>query len=110
MFPGVVTAVVKQAETAELPTGLDQKAAHREVERKVAEAIEKARTRQLKLFKPALPMTVTVRMRTMEGAAKIAKKPGVIPLDDHTVEVRVGRYCDILKWLNGAEYGITPRL
>ncbi len=101
MFPGVVTAVVKQAETAELAAGLDQKAAHREVERKVAEAIEKARTRQLKPFKPALPMTVTLRMRTLEGAAKVAKRPGVIPLDDHTVEARVGRYCDILKWLNG---------
>ena len=101
MFPGVVTAVVKQAESAELAAGLDQKAAHREVERKVAEAIEKARTRQLKPFKPALPMTVTVRMRTLEGAAKVAKRPGVISLDDHTVEARVGRHCDILKWLNG---------
>ena len=102
MFPGVVTAVVKQAESAELSTGLDQKAAHREVERKVAEAIEKARTRQLRPFKPALPMTVTVRMRTIEGAAKVAKRPGVMLLDDHTVESRVGRHCDVQKWLNGA--------
>jgi D-amino peptidase len=102
LFPGVVTAVVKQAEAAELCTGLDQKAAHREVERKVAEAIEKARTRQLRPYKPALPMTITVRMRTMEGAAKAAKKPGVLLLDDHTVEARVGRQCDVMKWLTGA--------
>ncbi len=102
LFPGVVTAVVKQAESAELCTGLDQKAAHREVERKIAEAIEKARTHQLRPYKPALPMTVTVRMRTMEGAAKAAKRPGVLMLDDHTVEARVGRQCDVMKWLTGA--------
>ena len=101
LFPGVVTAAVKQAESAEAAVGLDQAEAHREVERRVAEAIEKARARRFRPFKPALPMTVTVRMRTLEGAAKIAKRPGVIPLDDHTVEARVGRQCDILKWLNG---------
>ncbi len=102
LFPGVVTAAVKQAETAELCSGLDQQAAHREVERKVAEALEKARTRQLRPYKPVLPMTVTVRMRTLEGAAKAAKKPGVLLLDDHTVEARVGRQCDVFKWLTGA--------
>ena len=102
LFPGVVTAVVKQAESAEICTGLDQQAAHREVERKVAEAIDKARTRQLRPYKPALPMTVTVRMRTMDGAAKVAKRPGVLRLDDHRVEARVGRHCDVLKWLTGA--------
>ena len=102
MFPGVVTAAVKQAETAEVCAGLDQKAAHREVARKVAEALEKARKRELKPYKPALPMTITVRMRTMEHASKIARKPGVMLLDDHTVEARVGRHCDVLKWLSGA--------
>ena len=102
MFPGVVTAVVKRAEEAELATGLTQQEAHREVERKVAEAVEKARRRELKPFKPRLPMTVTVRMRTMENAARIAKRPGVILLDEHTVEARVGRQCDVQKWLNGA--------
>jgi D-amino peptidase len=102
LFPGVVTAAVKQAETAELATGLDQKAAHREVERKVAEAIEKARTRQLRPYKPNLPMTITVKMRTMDAAVKVAKRPGVLRLDDHTVEARVGRQCDVTKWLTGA--------
>lgn len=102
LFSGVVTAVVKQAESAELSAGLDQKAAHREVERKVAEAIEKVRNRQFRPYKPALPMTVTVRMRTMDGAAKAAKRPGVLRLDDHAVEARVGRQCDVLKWLTGA--------
>ena len=105
MFPGVVTVAVKQTDSpsSEVCTGLDQQAAHREVERKVAEAVEKARKRELRPYKPALPMTVTVRMRTMDGAAKVAAKgPGILRLDDHTVEARVGRQCDVLKWLNGA--------
>jgi D-amino peptidase len=102
LFPGVVTVAVKAAETAELAAGMDQETAHREVARKVAEAIGKARTRQLRPYKPALPMTVAVRMRTMDGAAKAAKRPGVRLLDDHTVEARVGRQCDVVKWLTGA--------
>lgn len=102
LVPGVVTVAVKQAESEELSSGLDQNTAHREVQKKVAEAIEKARTRQLRPFKPSLPMTVTVRMRTMAGADKAAKRPGVRLLEDHTVEARVGRHCDIVKWLTGA--------
>ncbi len=102
LFPGVVTAAVKQAETAELATGMSQESAHREVARKAAEALEKARKRELRPYKPALPMTVTVRMRTMDGAAKAAARPGVLRLDDHTVEARVGRQCDVVKWLTGA--------
>ena len=46
-------------------------------------------------------MTVTIRMRTMDGAAKAAKRPGVVRLDDHTVEGRAGRHCDVLKWITG---------
>ena len=57
LFPGVVTAAVKQTETAEKCSGMDQETAHREVQRKVAEAVEKARTRQLRPYKPELPMT-----------------------------------------------------
>lgn len=71
-FPGVVTAVVKQARTPELAEGLDSESGHRETARKIAEAVEKARTRQLRPYKPALPMTVSVRMTTMDAAAKAA--------------------------------------
>jgi hypothetical protein len=42
-------------------------------------------------YKPALPMTVTLRLRTMDAAAKAAQAPGVLRLDDHTVEAGVGR-------------------
>jgi D-aminopeptidase len=91
-FRGSSRPVVKQAESTELCTGLDQKAAHGEVQRKVAEALEKARHRELRPYRPALPMTISVRMRTMDGAARLAARgPGILRLDDHTVEARVGR-------------------
>ena len=101
-FPGVVTAVVKRAKGPELAAGLEPEAAHRETARKAAEAIEKARTGKLRPFKPTLPMTVEVHMRTLDGAARIATRQGVTRLDDHTVEARVGRQCDVVKWLTGS--------
>jgi D-amino peptidase len=100
-FPGVVTSVVKRAQGEELAVGLTPEAGRRETARKVAEAIAKARSGKLRPYKPNLPMTVTIRMRTMDGAAKAAARPGVKRLDDHTVEARVGRQCDIVKWING---------
>jgi D-amino peptidase len=107
-FPGVVTASVKQGTAPELCAGMDQESAQREVARKVAEAIEKARRGELRPYKPTLPMTVTVRMRTMDGAAKAARRPGVLRLDDHTVEARVGRQCDVEKWLTGSGLDMPP--
>jgi D-amino peptidase len=107
-FPGVVTAVVKRDTSPESCTGLDPDSAHKELARKVAEAIEKVRSGQLRPYKPALPMTVTLRMRTMDGAAKAAQRPGVLRLDDHTVEARVGRQCDVVKWLLGTGLDMAP--
>ncbi len=101
-FPGVVTAVVKRGGAdPEMCTGMDPAAAHREMAAKAAEAVEKARSGELRPFKTRLPMTVTVRMRTADEATRIAKRPGVIRLDDHIVEGRAGRQCDVLKWLTG---------
>ena len=101
-FPGVVTAAVKRDVSYDTCTGLEPDAAHRELARKVAEAIQKARTGELRAYKPALPMTVTVRMRTIDAAARIGARPGVLRIDDHTVEARVGRHCDVVKWITGA--------
>ena len=101
-FPGVVTAVVKRAKTDESAAGLEPEEAHRVTARKAAEAIQKARSGNLRPFKPTLPMTVTIRMRTMDGAAKAAARQGVARLDDHTVEARVGRQCDVVKWITGS--------
>ena len=101
-FPEVVTAMVKQGGTnPELCTGMDPEAAHRETAKRITEAVEKLRAGKMRPYKPALPMTITLRFRTMDAAAKAAQRPGVARLDDHTVEARVGRQADVVKWLLG---------
>jgi len=37
----------------------------------------------------------------VQGAEKVAQRPGVRRVDEHTVEGRVPRQCDVLKWLTG---------
>lgn len=101
-FPGVVTTAVKRGgPDPEVCAGLDPEQARRETARGVAEALRALRTRKPRPYKPALPMTVTLRLRTMDAAAKAAEKPGVQRLDDHTVEARVGRQADIIQWITG---------
>jgi D-aminopeptidase len=102
-FPGIVTRAVKRGGAdPEVCHGLDAESGRRETARGVAEAIEAVRSRRMPPYKPAVPMTVTLRHRTMDAAAKAALKPGVLRLDDHTVEARVGRQADIIKWITGA--------
>lgn len=108
-FPGVVTAAVKRGgKNPELCTGLDAESGRRETARRIAEAIENLRSGKMRPYKPTLPMTITLRMRTMDAAAKAAQRPGVQRLDDHTVEARVGRQADVVKWLLGTGLDMTP--
>ena len=106
-FPGVVTTAVKRG-TTESCTGLDAASAHRETGRGIAQAVESLRAGAMRPFKPTLPMTITLRMRTMDAAAKAAQRPGVLRLDDHTVEARVGKQADVVKWLLGTGLDMTP--
>ncbi len=106
-FPGVVTTVVKQG-TTESCTGLDPAAAQQETARGITDAIAKLRAGKMRPYKPTLPMTVTLRMRTMDDAAKAAQRPGVKRLDDHTIEARVGSQADVVKWLLGTGLDMTP--
>jgi D-amino peptidase len=102
-FPDIVTTAVKRGgPDPEVCTGPDAAAARRRTALGVAEAIQAVRTRKMRPYKPALPMTVTLRLRTMDAAAKAAQKPGVLRLDDHTVEARLGRQADVIKWITGA--------
>ena len=101
-FPWVVTSVVKWAgKSPEECSGLPPEVAHKETARGIAEAIEKLRARKMFPYKPRLPMTVSIRMATMDAAAAAARRPGVRRVDDHTVEARVGRQADVVKWING---------
>ena len=106
-FPWVVTTAVKRG-TTEACTGLDPEAAHRATAKGVAEAIEGLRAGKMRPYKPKLPMTITLRMRTMDAAAKAAQRPGVLRLDDHRVEARVGSQAEVVKWLLGTGLDMPP--
>lgn len=102
LFPWIETAVVKwPTDSPEVCQGLSPEDGHKETARGITEAIRKLRAGQMRPYKPRLPMTVSIRLATMDAAAEAAKRPGVNRLDDHTVEARVGRQADIVKWING---------
>jgi D-amino peptidase len=101
-FPGVVTAPVKRAVDQWTATGLDAAAARRLTAEKVAEAVTKLRRGDAPApFQTALPMAVAVRLATVQAADRIAQRPGVRRVDDHTVEGVVPRRADVLAWLTG---------
>jgi len=101
LFPGIVTAGVKHAKNHDLCSGLSADSAHCLIAQKIAEAIDKARNRKITPYKPALPMTVTIRMKTAELAENASKKPQVQRIDEYTVEGKVERQCDVVKWILG---------
>jgi D-amino peptidase len=102
LFPWIVTSVVKwSTDSPELCDGLTPENGYKETARGIAEAIAKLRAGEMRPYKPRLPMTVTVRLATMDAAAAVAQRPGVRRLDDHTVEARIGRQADVVKWING---------
>jgi D-amino peptidase len=99
-FPWAVTTAVKSGQ-GESASGMEPKEAHRATADGVKRAVAALRAGRVKPYKPTLPMTVTLRFRTMDEAAKASQRPGVLRLDDHTVEARVGRQADVVKWLLG---------
>jgi D-amino peptidase len=98
-FPGVVTAAVKRAASRDFCTGLDADSARRLTARKVAEAVEKARRSRPAPYKPALPMTVAIRMASETAAEKASRLPDVVRVDARTVEKRLERQCDVVQWI-----------
>jgi D-amino peptidase len=99
LLPGVVTAAVKRSVSRDLCEGLDAEAARRLTAQKVVEAVAAARDRRVKPYKPQLPMTVTIRMRTPEAAEAAARKLNVKRTDERTVECGVERHGDVVKWI-----------
>jgi D-amino peptidase len=107
-FPGVVTAEVKRAVGRDQCVGPEPAAARRLTAEKIAEAIELTRAGKLSPFKPRLPMTVTVEMRTIEQAEAMARRPGVRLIPPLTVETVLDRQCDVVKWFKGAGLDMAP--
>ncbi|NCO93950.1 MAG: hypothetical protein COZ06_18380 [Armatimonadetes bacterium CG_4_10_14_3_um_filter_66_18] len=98
-FPGIATASVKRAESFDLCSGPYPEAARRLTARKVAEAVANLRADSVAPYKPALPMAVTVRFRSVESAEAASRKPGVERLDELTVAASVERQCDVVRWI-----------
>jgi D-amino peptidase len=101
MFPGIVTARVKQAVSRDACEGLDPPSARRLTAEEVTRAIHELRAGRCQPFRPELPMTVTIRMTTAEKAEQAAKRAGVTRVDECTVEGRVERHCDVVNWVLG---------
>ena len=99
MFPGIVTARVKRAADPDTCEGSDAASARRLTAEKVAEAIARLRAGGGEPFRPALPMTVTIRMATPQKAEAAAERPCVRRVDESTVETQVERHCDVVKWI-----------
>jgi D-amino peptidase len=108
-YPGVVTAEVKRAIGRDQCVGLDPAAARQLTAQKIAEAIELTRAGKIAPFKPKLPMTVTVEMRTIELAETLARRPGVRLIPPLTVEIDLEQQCDVVKWFKGAGLDMAPR-
>lgn len=102
MFPGIVTACVKRAVDPDTCEGLDAASARRLTAEKVAQAIGKLRAGECQPFRPALPMTVTIRMATPQKAEVAAGRPRVRRVDEFTVETQAERHGDVVKWIAGA--------
>ena len=100
-FPNVVTAPVKRAVTEELSEGLDPAAAHRLVAEKIHEALAKVRRGEIPVLRPTLPMTVSIRMTTVEAAEKAMQRPGVERVDERTVQAHPAVHGDVVNWIVG---------
>lgn len=103
LLPGIVTAAVKHAVSYDTAEGLDPQAARDLTARKVKEAVERLKSGgKYTIYKPALPMTVSVRLKTTEAAEKISERFGTTMKDPFTVEATVARQSDVMKLFTGA--------
>tara|TARA_B100001123_G_scaffold401356_2_gene487968 strand:- start:650 stop:1492 length:843 start_codon:yes stop_codon:yes gene_type:complete len=98
-FPGVVTAAVKQPVDHDTCSGLEAEAGRSLTCEKVKEAIGILRTDPPDSFKPDLPMTARIRMKTELGADLACQREGVQQVDFKTVEKQLDRQCDVVKWI-----------
>ena len=103
LLPGIVTAAVKHAVSYDQAEGPDPQAARDLTARKVKEAIEKLKSgEKFTVYKPTLPMKVSVRLKTTEAADKLSERFGATRKDTFTVEETVDCQCDVMKLFTGA--------
>jgi D-amino peptidase len=100
-WPGVVTAPVKRAISFDLAEGPSPEEAHKLVAEKIHEALAKVRRGEIPVLRPALPMTVAIRMTDVLAAETAARRPGVERVDELTVAARIEQHGDVVKWITG---------
>jgi D-amino peptidase len=99
-FPGIITVEVKKAEAFDRATGLEPEAAYELMAIKVKEAIKKLKEGgSFTTYKPALPMTVTLKVSTPEIAKRLSDRYGARMLDSLTLQDTVERQSDVIMWL-----------
>jgi D-amino peptidase len=109
-YPGVVTAEVKRAIGRDQCIGPEPAEGRRLTAEKITESIDLLRAGRLEPFKPRLPMTVTIEMRTIEQAEAMARRPGVRLLPPLTVETELERQGDVVKWFKGTGLDMPPEM
>lgn len=99
LLPGIVTAGVKRGTSYDEAVGMPAADGRALTDRKVAEAVAAARERRFAPYRPALPLTVTIRMTTPAAAEAAVRKAGAKRVDDLTIEGIVTNYADVVDWL-----------
>jgi D-amino peptidase len=103
LLPGIVTAAVKYAVSYDKADGLDPQAARDLTARKVKEAVNKLKSGgKFTAYKPSLPMTVSVKLKTQDAAQKLSERYGARLKDPYTAEETVACQCDVMKKFTGA--------
>jgi D-aminopeptidase len=108
-FPGIISAVVKRAESYEQASGLDTLTTHKLIADRVTEAVRKLQSGgKYTTYKPKLPMTVTLRLTTTEAARKAAERYNAKMIDEYTLQAVVKEQSDVIKWISGAGLDMPP--
>ena len=108
-FPGIVSATVKHAESFEKAYGISAEEAHELIADKVKEAVKKLQSGgEFTIYKPKLPMTVTLSMTTPELAQKVARRFNARLINETTLEGIVEQQCDVIKWITGTGLDMQP--
>src|SRR5262249_20973617 len=112
-FPDAITVPVKQAIDEEHCEGMAATDARAFTARRAVEAVPRVRAGNIPPpFKPPLPLTISLRFANAAAGAA-AQRLGVERLDDRTVQCRVERHGDVIKWITGSGMGgtgPTPRI
>jgi D-amino peptidase len=103
-YPKALAACVKQANVHDICSGLSPEVARKLTSERVAQVVS-AGPSVFESFQPHLPMTVAITFCEADQAEKASLRPGVVRVDEVTIESVVERHCDVVKWILGVGRG-----